>query len=79
MEERRKLGLCYYCDDKRQLGLKYKRAKLFLLEWLIGEVEHKSRVQFVELDDEGVVVGHQNQVQVNADVVPLLKSLYMLW
>ena len=33
MEERRKLGLCYNCDEKWQMGHKCTSAKLFLLEY----------------------------------------------
>ena len=44
IEERRRLGLCYYCDEKWQMGHKCKGAKLFLLEEIM-EVEPKpSRV-----------------------------------
>ena len=41
MEERRKLGLCYNCDEKWQSGHRCKEAKLFLLEELSMEVEQK--------------------------------------
>ena len=34
VEERRKKGMCYNCDDKWSLDHKCKGAKLFLLEWL---------------------------------------------
>ena len=44
MEEIRKLGLCYNCDEKWQMGHKCKGAKLYILEgWDVG-VEHKSGV-----------------------------------
>ena len=59
MEEIRKLGLCYNCDEKWQMEHKCKGAKLYILEgWDVG-VEHKSGVQLVELDDDGVVLEHQ--------------------
>ena len=32
MDERRKRGLCYNCDEKQGPGHKCKNAKLFLLE-----------------------------------------------
>ena len=41
MEERRKQGLCYNYDEKWQLGHNCKGAKVFLLEGLCEEVEHK--------------------------------------
>ena len=59
MEERRKQGLCYNCDEKWQLGHNYKGAKVFLLEGLCEEVEHKSGLQLVELDDDGGLLGTQ--------------------
>ena len=34
MDERRKRGLCYNCDDKWGVGHKCKNAKLFLLKGL---------------------------------------------
>ena len=40
MEEKRKQGLCYNCDEKWQVGHKCKRAKLFLLEG-VNEIEPK--------------------------------------
>ena len=68
MEERRKLGLYYNCDEKLQMRHKCKGAKLFLLKgWDVGN-EHKSGVQLVELEDDGVVMGHQDNV--HEDVVP---------
>lgn len=40
------------------MGHKCKRAKLFMLEgWDVG-IAHKSGVQLVELEDDGVVMGH---------------------
>ena len=57
MEERRKQGLCYNCDEKWHSGHKCKGAKLFLLESWDGEAELKSGVQLVELEEDGVVLG----------------------
>ena len=60
MEVMRKLGLCYNCDEKWQMGHRCKGAKLFLLEGWDMEIEQKSGVQLVELEDDedhGVVVG----------------------
>ncbi|XP_075659161.1 uncharacterized protein LOC142629051 [Castanea sativa] len=57
MEERRKRGLCYNCDDKWQMGHKCKGAKLFLLEEISMEVEPRaSGVQLVEITDDEVFV-----------------------
>ena len=77
MEERWKLGLCYNYDEMWQMGHKCKGAKLFLLEgWDVG-VKYKSGVQLVELEDDGVVMGHQDNVQ--EDVVPHAEiTLYAL-
>ena len=57
MEERRKLGLCYNCDEKWKMGYRCKGAKLFLLEGCDMEIEQKFGVQLVELEDDGVDVG----------------------
>ena len=62
MEERRKLGLCYNCDEKWQMGHRCKGAKLFLLEGCDMEIEQKSGVQLVELEDDRVMLGHQEAV-----------------
>ena len=57
MEERRKLGLCYNCDEKWQSGHRCKGAKLFLLEELPMEVKQRPHgVQLVEIDDDLVMV-----------------------
>ena len=63
MEERRKLGLCYNCDEKWQSGHRCKGAKLFLLEELPMEVEQKPHdgVQLVEIEDDGVLVKQQEE------------------
>ena len=58
MEERRKQGLCYNCDEKWQVGHKCKGAKLFLLEG-VNEIEPKtSRIQLVEITEEEVLMEH---------------------
>ena len=44
MEERRRQGLCYNCDEKWQMWDKCKGAKLFLLEGITMEVESRVRV-----------------------------------
>ena len=57
MEERRKHGLCYNCDEKWHLGHKWKGAKLFLLEGWDMDIEHCSGAQLVELEEDRVVLG----------------------
>ena len=69
MEERRKQSLCYNCDEKWQLGHKCKGVKVFLLEGLCEEVDHKSGLQLVELNDDKVMLGTQDQVQRSDNVV----------
>ena len=69
MEERRKLGLRYNCDEKWQMGHRCKGAKLFLLEGWDMEIEQKFGVQLVELEDDGVVLGHQEVVQASKNIV----------
>ena len=51
MEERRRKGLCFNCDEKFQPRHQCKFAKLFLLEGLFPFQESCSNVQLVELDD----------------------------
>nr|XP_023879731.1 uncharacterized protein LOC111992135 [Quercus suber] len=76
MEERRKQGLCYNCDEKWHLGHKCKGAKLFLLEgWM--DVEHCSDAQLVELEEDGVVLGPQEQGKAS-DHVSAEITLYAL-
>ena len=52
MDERRKRGLCYNCDEKWGVGHNYKNDKLFLLEGieLAGGVQ--SGVEITELEEE---------------------------
>ena len=51
MEERRRKGLCFNCDEKFQPGHQCKLAKLFLLEGLFPFQEPSSNVQLVEFDE----------------------------
>jgi len=51
MEERRRKGLCFNCDEKFQPGHQCKSANLFLLEGLYLFQDSSSNVQSVELDD----------------------------
>ena len=62
MEERRKQGLCYNYDEKWHLGHKCKGAKLFLLEGWDVDVKPCSGAQLVELEEDGVVLGPQENV-----------------
>ena len=50
MEERRKQGLYYNCDEKWQMWDKCKGAKLFLLEGITMEVESRVRVSLDPLN-----------------------------
>ena len=79
MEERRKLGLCYNCDEKWQMGHRCKGAKLFLLKGCDMEIEQKSGVQLVELEDDRVMLGHQEAVQASENIIaPTEITLYAL-
>ena len=77
MEEGRKQGLCHNCDEKWNLGHQCKGAKLFLLEGWDMDVEHCFGAQLVELEEDGVVLGPQEHVQV-VDNVPSKITLYAL-
>ena len=77
MEERRKQGLCYNCDEKWQVGHKCKGAKLFLLEG-VNEIEPKtSRIQLVEITEEEVLMDNKN-VSSRNEVNPAEITLYAL-
>ncbi|XP_075645875.1 uncharacterized protein LOC142617069 [Castanea sativa] len=83
MEERRKKGLCYNCDEKWQMGHKCRGAKLFLLEKISMEVEPRaSSVQLVEISNEEVLLEPQGAFQrsgVGKDGFDLAKiTLYAL-
>ena len=52
MDERRKKGLCYKCDEKWGLGHKCRNAKLFLLEGIELVYRENSGVKIIELDEE---------------------------
>ena len=51
MEERKKLGLCYNCDEKWILGHRCKSAKLFLLDFIDKVQEPNSSMQITELKE----------------------------
>ncbi|KAF5477456.1 hypothetical protein F2P56_004096 [Juglans regia] len=65
MLERRKKGLCYFCDDKWQPGHKCARPKLFLLEGM--EFGDSSGEERVEANDELVV----EPVEVEAEMASI--------
>ena len=52
MDERRKKGLCYNCDEKWGPGHKCKNVKLFLLEGIDIIPRLQSGVQIIEVDEE---------------------------
>ena len=58
MEERRKKGLCFNCDEKFQLGHHCKSAKLFLLEGLYPFQAPSSNMQLMELNDNEMSVSN---------------------
>nr|XP_023922229.1 uncharacterized protein LOC112033677 [Quercus suber] len=77
MEERRKQGLCYNCDEKWQVGHKCKGAKLFLLEEIM-ELEPKTLgVQLVEINGDEVLLDNQ-EVSSRSEVNLVEITLYAL-
>ena len=52
MEERKKRGLCYNCDDKWAPGHKCKQATLFLLEGVEVPSDSNHNDQYVEDNNE---------------------------
>ena len=57
MEEMRKKGLCYHCDEKQQSGHQCKGARIFLLEGVsFSQDLPSSGPQLVELEADGSVV-----------------------
>ena len=61
MEERRRKGLCFNCNEKFQPGHQCKSAKLFLLKGLYLFQESSSNVQLVELDDSKATLLQLNE------------------
>ena len=53
MEDRKKKGLCYNCDDKWSPGHKCKSAKIFLLEGIELGLDPQSGVKITELEEIG--------------------------
>ena len=62
MEERRKKGPCFNCDEKFQAGHHCKSAKLFLLEGLYPFQWTSSNVELVELDASDVPLSHDSDM-----------------
>ena len=52
MEDRKKKGLCYNCDDKWSPGHKCKSAKIFLLEGIDLGLDPQSGVKITELEED---------------------------
>ena len=56
MEERKKKGLCYNCDEKWGLGHKCKNAMLFLLDYVeLAQENINSGVHITEMEENGGV------------------------
>lgn len=60
IEERRKKGIYFNCDDKIQPGHQCKSAKLFLLEGIYHFQGPNSSVQLLELDESDATVLQSN-------------------
>ena len=61
------------------MGHRCKEAKLFVLKGCDMEIEQKFAVQLVELEDDGVMLGHQEVVQASKNIVaPIEITLYAL-
>ena len=59
MEERKKKGLHYNCDDKWAPRHKCKQTTLFLLEGVEMTSDFNSNEQFVKIDNGGCLVRRQ--------------------
>nr|XP_023929288.1 uncharacterized protein LOC112040632 [Quercus suber] len=67
MDERRKQGLCFNCDEKYQAGHQCKGgAKVFLLEGFPIANESSSQAQLLELEDNEVEVQVEQELGNNA-------------
>ena len=77
MEERKKKGLCYNCDDKWGPGHKCKSAKIFLLEGIELVPDSQSRVKITELEEEvGSPINDGQNTSTNSEEVEI--TLYAL-
>ena len=73
MEERKKQGLCYNCDEKWIPGHKCKSAKLFLLDFIDEVHEPNSSVQITEFEEitRNIKFGMQHQEDVEITLYAL--------
>ena len=73
MEERKKQGLCYNCDEKWIPGHKCKSAKLFLLDFIDEVHEPNSSVQITEFEEitRNIEFGMQHQEDVEITLYAL--------
>ena len=77
MEERKKKGLCYSCDEKWGLGHKCKSAKLFLLGGIEFVPDLQSRVKITEWEEEvGSSINEGQNTSTNSKEVEI--TLYAL-
>ncbi|XP_023920704.1 uncharacterized protein LOC112032172 [Quercus suber] len=71
MEERKKKGLCYNCDEKWIPGHKCKSAMLFLLDYVeMNQENSKSRAHLLELEGNGYAdqMGQVGEDQEGAEI-----------
>ena len=75
MEERKKKGLCYNCDDKWAPGHKCKQATLFLLEGVEMTSDPNCNTQFVEIDNRGCMARrHEEEAELEITLYTLVGS-----
>ena len=67
MEERKKRGLCYNCDDIWVPGHKCKNVTLFLLEGVEMDQDSSCGVQLTEIED-GVTIARVQEEEVEAEI-----------
>ena len=76
MEERKKKGLCYNCDDKWAPEHKCKQATLFLLEGAEMTSDPNCNTQFVEIDNRGCMARrHEEEAELEITLYTLVGSL----
>ena len=78
MEKMRKIGLCFNCDDKFQLGQQCKFAKLFLLEDIYPFQGPNSSVQLLELDESDAIMLQSNLDEPEPKIAKVEITLYAL-
>ena len=75
MEERKKKGLCYNCDDKWASGHKCKQATLFLLERVEMTSDSDCSEQFVKIGNEGCMARrHEEEAKAKIYLYALVGS-----